>query len=126
MRTRLWIGLATATLFLFLVVFDCLHVLAAGDTPPGPDRFAVVLEKYTSYEWWLTNWTDNTVICVIDIDHEGLPTGGIFIMFAARMYTMNGLLPFLARRAARAKVTIYCLSNPSQRNAKSVYNSRHR
>jgi hypothetical protein len=72
----LWIGLATATLFLFLVVFDCLHVLAAGDTPPGPDRFAVVLEKYTSYEWWLTNWTDNTVICVIDIDHEGLPTGG--------------------------------------------------
>ena len=76
MRTRLWIGLATATLFLFLVVFNCVHVIAAGDTPPGPDRFAVVLEKNTSYEWWLTDWTDNTVICVIDIDHDGLPTGG--------------------------------------------------
>ncbi|MGD0752917.1 MAG: hypothetical protein ABSA23_16110 [Anaerolineales bacterium] len=76
MRTRLWIGLATATLFFVLVVFDCLDVAAVGDTPPGPDRFAIILEKYTSYEWWLTSWTDNTVICVIDIDHDGLPTGG--------------------------------------------------
>jgi len=76
MRTRLWIELATATLFLVIVIFGCLHVAAAGDTPPGPDRFAVIVQKYTSYEWWLTSWTDNTVICVIDIDHKGLPTGG--------------------------------------------------
>ena len=49
---------------------------AAWDQPPGPDRFAVITQNFTSYEWWLTSWTDNTVVCKIDIDHEGLPTGG--------------------------------------------------
>ncbi len=76
MKTRLWIGLATAALLLVLVVFSCLHAAAAGNTPPGPDRFTVIVEKYASYEWWLTNWADNTVICIIDIDHDGLPPGG--------------------------------------------------
>ena len=75
-RTLLWVGLATATLFLAMVLFGCQRVAAAGDQPPGPDRFTVITQDYTSYEWWLTSWTDNNVVCKIDIDHDGLPTGG--------------------------------------------------
>jgi hypothetical protein len=51
-------------------------VSAAGKQPPGPDRFTVVFQKYTSYRWWLSSWSDNTVVCSFDVDHEGLPTGG--------------------------------------------------
>ena len=75
MRTRLLVGLAIAALLLVMVLFGCLRVAAAGD-PPGPDRFAVIVQNYTSYEWWLTSWTGNTVVCIIDVDHDGLPTGG--------------------------------------------------
>jgi hypothetical protein len=75
MRTRLWVGFVIIALFLVLALFGFLHAKAAGD-PPGPDRYAVITQKYTSYEWWLTSWTGNTVVCIIDIDHAGLPTGG--------------------------------------------------
>jgi hypothetical protein len=79
MGTRKRVGLATTALVLLLalmVIFWPRGVSAAGSQPPGPDRFAVIMQKYTTYEWWLTSWADNTVACSIDIDHEGLPTGG--------------------------------------------------
>jgi len=86
MRTRILVGLGIAALFFVVVLFGCLRVAAEGD-PPGPDRFAVVVQKYTSYEWWLTSWTGNTTICIIDIDHEGLPTGGdIFKICGQEIY----------------------------------------
>ena len=47
-----------------------------GNQPHGPDRFTITVQKYTSFEWWLSNWEDNTVVCSINVDHEGLPTGG--------------------------------------------------
>jgi len=47
---------------------------AAGEQPPGPDRFAVVLVDYTSYEWWLIGWSDNKIGCQVFVDHDGLPT----------------------------------------------------
>jgi len=37
-------------------------------------RFTTVIVPYTQYEWWLINWTDNSVLCRVLIDHEGLPT----------------------------------------------------
>jgi hypothetical protein len=74
MRTRLLVVLAIAALSLALALFGFLRVAAAGD-PPGPDRFTVIVQKYTSYEWWLTSWADNSTVCIIDVDHEGLPTG---------------------------------------------------
>lgn len=70
----------TATVLLFFlastVTFGTRGVFAAGEPPSGPDRFAVVIQNYTSYEWWLTNWASNKVACSIDVDHEGLPMGG--------------------------------------------------
>jgi hypothetical protein len=70
----------TATTFLiaFATVFasGVSRVRAAEEQPPGPDRYTVILQDYTSYEWWLTTWVDNKVACSLGIDHEGAPTGG--------------------------------------------------
>jgi hypothetical protein len=42
--------------------------------PSGPDRFTAVKVPYTLYEWWLTTWHHNNVVCQIFIDREGLPS----------------------------------------------------
>jgi len=51
-------------------------IAAPSNTPPGPDRFAVVTVDYTKYFWWLIEWDQSDVICKIEIDHEGMPTPG--------------------------------------------------
>jgi len=51
-------------------------VAAPSNTPPGPDRFAVVTVDYTKYFWWMIEWDQSDVICKIEIDHEGMPTPG--------------------------------------------------
>ena len=79
MGTRKRFGIKAAVFLLFLtslVLVGIRVVSAAGKTPPGPDRFAVIVQKYISYTWWLTSWDSNTVICSLAIDHKGLPTGG--------------------------------------------------
>jgi hypothetical protein len=78
MKTRHWAGLTAIVLLLFLAsvfAFGTRGVSAAGEQPPGPDRFAVITQDYTSYKWWLSAWEDNKVVCTIKIDHDGLPTG---------------------------------------------------
>jgi hypothetical protein len=37
-------------------------------------RHTTILVPYTEYEWWLINFADNSVLCQVLIDHEGLPT----------------------------------------------------
>ena len=53
------------------------------NTPTGPNRFADVAQEYTSYEWWLTSWTNNAVLCSLKVDHEGIPTN-------SEIYTICG------------------------------------
>ncbi|HEY5271278.1 MAG TPA: hypothetical protein VII97_13155 [Anaerolineales bacterium] len=80
---------AAILLFVFAAVsaFVTWRVSAAGEQPPGPDRFAVITQDYTSYEWWLTGWADNKVTCSIMVDHEGAPTGGeIYAVCGATLY----------------------------------------
>src|SRR3990172_10441386 len=78
MGTRFRAGWTAPT---FLLVFTAVSVIwtwrvaAAGEQPTGPDRFVIVNQDYTSYEWWLTGWGDNKVACSITVDHEGTPTG---------------------------------------------------
>jgi hypothetical protein len=65
------------TLFLIIAAlsaFGTWRVFAADEQPTGPDRFVVITQDYTSYEWWLTGWLDNKVACSINVDHQGLPT----------------------------------------------------
>ncbi len=70
------------------------RVSAAGQQPPGPDRVAVVTQDYTSYEWWLTSWGDNKVVCSLMVDHEGPPTNGeILCNLRSRPFTINGQPP---------------------------------
>jgi hypothetical protein len=59
-----------------LVPIGTRSAYAATEPPSGPDRFKVITQEYTSYEWWLTNWKSNKVACSIITDHEGLPLGG--------------------------------------------------
>jgi len=82
MERELRLRLGLTALMLVLVIGLALAspratggVLADDGLPPGPDRFTVLNVEYTSYEWWLVQWTDNRVACQVHIDHEGLPTG---------------------------------------------------
>ncbi|MBE3068383.1 MAG: hypothetical protein IMZ73_13310 [Chloroflexi bacterium] len=80
---------ATTLLFVFASVsaFGTRRVSAAAEQPPGPDRFAIITQDYTSYEWWLTGWVDNKVACSIKVDHEGKPTSGeIYTVCGAALY----------------------------------------
>lgn len=40
----------------------------------SPARQTTVIVPYTDYEWWLIRWADNAILCVVHVDHEGLPT----------------------------------------------------
>ncbi len=71
-----WVAVALFLISASTIVFGIRGVSAAGKQPSGPDRFAVILQNYTSFEWWLTSYGDNKIDCSIVIDHDGLPTGG--------------------------------------------------
>jgi hypothetical protein len=75
---RYTLALASAFLVVSMIgtPFGDRSFATADDGPAGPDRFTVVTQTYTSYEWWLTGWKDNKVACSLDVDHEGLPTRG--------------------------------------------------
>jgi hypothetical protein len=47
---------------------------AAPAPPPGPDRYKVLLVKYTSYEWYMATFKGNHIVCKIIVDYEGKPT----------------------------------------------------
>lgn len=39
-----------------------------------PPRKAVINISYTSYLWWLNRYSNNHIVCVFSVEHEGLPT----------------------------------------------------
>lgn len=49
-------------------------ILAMRLDTAGPKRSRRILVNYTAFDWWLTQWTDNGVICTIGVDHEGQPS----------------------------------------------------
>jgi len=77
LRVKMGIGMILLGLIGLAIAFGLRTSRASADTPPpsGPDRVAVVVVDYTSYEWWLVRWQDDQVLCQIFTDHEGLPTG---------------------------------------------------
>jgi hypothetical protein len=52
--------------------FKSVH--AETQPTPGPDRHTNIVIETTEYTWWLVYWSDNTIACVITVDHEGKPT----------------------------------------------------
>lgn len=45
------------------------RVSAQSDT-----RHTTLLVTTTIYEWWLIRWATNEIVCVVPVEHEGLPT----------------------------------------------------
>jgi hypothetical protein len=43
---------------------------AVAETPP---RQTTITVSFTEYEWWLISWEDNSILCQLFLDHEGLP-----------------------------------------------------
>jgi hypothetical protein len=63
----------------FLVAFAALFSApsagsAATAPPPGPDRYKVLLVKYTAYDWYMASYKGNHIVCKIIVDYEGKPT----------------------------------------------------
>lgn len=39
-----------------------------------PERKTTIVVPYTEYEWWVLAWDENTIVCQVFVDHEGLPS----------------------------------------------------
>lgn len=65
-----------AILMIALLVFQLdtgkLDV-AKAQNEKKPDRETTLLVDTVLYDWWLARWSDNSIVCVLHIDHEGLP-----------------------------------------------------
>jgi hypothetical protein len=48
-------------------------VSAEGDG--GPDRTYTTTIEVMEHTWWVVHWSDNEILCELNVDHEGLPTG---------------------------------------------------
>ena len=46
---------------------------AAPAPPPGPDRFKVLIVKFTTYNWYMATFRGNHLVCKIVIEYEGIP-----------------------------------------------------
>ena len=73
-RTPKPAGIILSLLLGVLALVNTESVFAAPNPPPEPDRYTAITVEYTSYEWWLLRWADSELICVITVEHEGLPT----------------------------------------------------
>jgi len=40
----------------------------------APQRQATIVVTYTENEWWMMAWETNQLLCIILVDHDGLPT----------------------------------------------------
>jgi hypothetical protein len=63
-----------ACLFLIINLSGTGVVRAADNSSDQKVRQATIVVSYTRYEWWLLQWSDNTLLCQVYIDHEGWPT----------------------------------------------------
>lgn len=73
---RLFLVLFILTIFSIVFFAGGWFKFVHADTQPtpGPDRHTNILIESTEYNWWLVYWSDNTIACVIAVDHEGKPS----------------------------------------------------
>jgi hypothetical protein len=62
----------TTSILIILMVFPRASSTALAEQH-GPDRKATITSKVTEYTWWLVQWSDNEVICEVNVGHEDLP-----------------------------------------------------
>jgi hypothetical protein len=69
----IFLRLTFALLILLLGWGSDTVVLA--DDEVGPDRTIKKTIEVLEHTWWAVQWSDNEVLCELNVDHEGLPTG---------------------------------------------------
>jgi len=62
-------------LILLAILMPGGQTVHAAGTPTGTLRQVQVVVPYTSYKWWVMRWSNNSRLCTLTVDHEGLPTG---------------------------------------------------
>lgn len=50
----------------------------------GPERELEIVVPFTETTWWLTRWADNQIECVINTDHDNLPTHNEVFAYCGR------------------------------------------
>ncbi len=120
MKTFITVDRAVLALLICLtsvLTFGNRRGLAAGAQPPGPDRFTVVIQEYTSYEWWLTSYAENKVACSIEVDHQGLPVGGEIFTACGKTYydQWAGTKTCLPDESCGGYYLLYVNSKPARR-----------
>lgn len=58
----------------FLLFIGVLGPLNKHASAEPPHRETTIVVAYNEYEWWLSSWEDNSVLCHVYVDHEGLPS----------------------------------------------------
>ncbi len=71
--------------FAFFLGAGSINLANAQDKPDQePDRKANFSIEVTYYDWWLTKWSDNSVVCSISIEYEGMPAANEIIRVCGR------------------------------------------
>jgi len=60
--------------WVLLILLGVLLLTAYDVSAEEPIRQTTLTVSYTEYQWWLSRWNSNEIVCVILIDHAGLPT----------------------------------------------------
>ncbi|MGH2627043.1 MAG: hypothetical protein ACRDHY_10375, partial [Anaerolineales bacterium] len=79
----------TAGAILGLLMAAAAFRLAFADpgTITGPDRKTTITLNYTRHTWWLSQRSDQRVVCQFAVEHDGQPTGGeIYALCGTEVY----------------------------------------
>ena len=74
MGKRLWIVTLLFGIAILLNAAAWGGEFASAEEGETPKRTTTVIVPYTEYGWWLISWEDNSILCSLAVDHEGLPT----------------------------------------------------
>lgn len=82
-------AIGAAGIVLGLLVAAAAVRLASADpgTVSGPDRKTTISLRYTRHTWWLSQRSDQSVVCQLAVEHEGQPTEGeIYALCGTEVY----------------------------------------
>ena len=84
--------------------------LAADPLPVDPpERTTTIVVSYNQTLWWVIRWSDNTILCSVKTDHEGLPNGEeIYAQCGKTIYNLWVATPACQPEANDAIGTKYC------------------
>jgi hypothetical protein len=73
-----------------------------------PVRQSTIVIETTHYEWWLSRWTDNILVCQIIVDHEGPPTADEVVKDCGADVYEQWLKTPPCEEAAKGEPTTFC------------------